>query len=163
MLLLAALLLGACSTRPASPDALQWGLYVPDDGSPVAAVSQVATPLGDKPDYVLRFAAIDEPVPTAALTEIADAGMTPLLTLEPWVPAGGVDQPGYALARIAAGDHDAALNRWASEVAAWGRPVLLRFAHEMNGTWSAGPANPGMSVPWQLTLARTRSPPGSPG
>ena len=39
------------------------------------------------------------------------------------------------LARIIAGDFDAYIRRWARSTAAYGRPVRLRFAHEMNGDW----------------------------
>jgi Glycosyl hydrolase family 26 len=123
----------AGSSRPAHP--LDWGVFVPDDGAPSSDLSVVTEMAGEVPDYVMRFAAIDQPVPLSALTSIAAAGATPVLTLEPWVPDAGVDQSSYALARIAAGDHDAALRRWAAELQAWNSPVLLRFAHEMNATW----------------------------
>ena len=41
----------------------------------------------------------------------------------------------YALARIAAGDYDGLIDRWAAEIARYRRPVMLRFAPEMNGNW----------------------------
>lgn len=131
VVLLAACTMAGCGR--AHP--LQWGVFVPDDGSPSSDLATVAIMAGDEPDYVLRFAALDEPVPIEQLTAIAEGGRTPMLTLEPWVPGAGVDQPDYALARIAQGAHDEALQRWATALAAWGRPLLLRFAHEMNGTW----------------------------
>ena len=31
--------------------------------------------------------------------------------------------------------HDALIDRWAAQVAAYRRPVMLRFAAEMNGDW----------------------------
>jgi beta-mannanase len=59
-----------------------------------------------------------------------------MISWEPWDSStGGAGQPAYALDRIAAGDHDTLIDRWASEVAAYGRPVMLRFAAEMNGDW----------------------------
>jgi beta-mannanase len=123
-------------TDPAgAPHPVEWGVYVPDDGAPSSDLDTVEAMAGDVPDFVLRFAAIDEPVPLAQLTAIADGGSTPMVTLEPWIPGAGVEQPDYSLARIAAGDHDTALRRWATTLADWHRPVLLRFAHEMNSTW----------------------------
>lgn len=63
------------------------------------------------------------------------AGAEPMVNWEP----NGVSMPG-----IAAGDNDAYLESWAREIAAYRRPVSIRFAHEMNGTWyswhTTGPA-----------------------
>jgi beta-mannanase len=46
-----------------------------------------------------------------------------------------VDQPAYRLSAIANGAYDAYVRRWASQIKAWGKPLMLRFAHEMNGNW----------------------------
>jgi beta-mannanase len=51
------------------------------------------------------------------------------------VAGAGADQPAFANASIAAGDHDAYLREWGTALASWGGPVLLRYAHEMNGDW----------------------------
>lgn len=96
---------------------------------------------GSRPHYVMRFAAIDERTPVPELSEIAAAGAQPILTLEPWRPEAGVEQPDYALSRITAGNFDEQLDTWARNLATWGQPVLLRFAHEMNSAhypWSIG-------------------------
>jgi hypothetical protein len=52
-----------------------------------------------------------------------------------------------ALARIVAGAHDALIDRWAAEVAAYRRPVMLRLAPEMNGDW----------LPWATGVNGNRS------
>ena len=62
-------------------------------------------------------------------------GATPLLTWEPWSYTGGAAQPGYRLSAIAGGGYDAYIRHWAAQVKAWNKPVMLRFAHEMNGDW----------------------------
>jgi beta-mannanase len=72
--------------------------------------------------------------------ELADAinrrGAVPLISWEPWDSwDGGRDQPEYALGAIAAGGHDPLIDRWAAQIADHGRPVMLRFAPEMNGDW----------------------------
>jgi hypothetical protein len=74
----------------------------------------------------------------AGATAIANQGLTPMLA---WEPEDGalpdpVNQSGYTLASIIDGSHDALLTIWASQIAAWGRPLLLRFAPEMNGNWN---------------------------
>ena len=127
---------GTTVTDPAGPaHPLDWGVFLPDDNAPSSALPTVEAMAAAAPENVLRFAAIDQPVPLTELTSITNAGAVPVLTLEPWLPDAGVDQPEYSLARIAAGDHDAALQRWAAGLAAWNQPLLLRFAHEMNSTW----------------------------
>jgi hypothetical protein len=63
-------------------------------------------------------------------------GVVPMLTWEPWNPkAGRKPQPRYSLDRIEAGDHDDYIRSWARQIATWGHPLWLRFAHEMNGDW----------------------------
>ena len=67
---------------------------------------------------------------------INERGAVPLISWEPWDSwRGGADQPQYALRRIVAGDHDPLIDRWAAQVAEYRRPVMLRFAAEMNGDW----------------------------
>ncbi len=69
------------------------------------------------------------------LDRVSVRGAIPMITWEPWVPNGRVDQPQYKLSVIAGSTYDTYVRSWASQLAAWGKPVLLRFAHEMNGTW----------------------------
>lgn len=80
--------------------------------------------------------------PLTALEAVARQPRLALITWEPWthpmeLPPGAppAEQPAYALARLLAGDYDAYLRSWARDLAAWGRPVLLRPLHEMNGDW----------------------------
>jgi beta-mannanase len=72
-----------------------------------------------------------------ALADRANArGAVLLISWEPWDSArGGAEQATYALDRIVAGDHDALIDRWAAQVVDYDRPVMLRFAAEMNGDW----------------------------
>ncbi len=78
----------------------------------------------------------------AAVEEITAAGYLPMIAWEPWdhrvestFDKRRGEQPAYALSTIIAGDHDELIEDWATELAAWGRPVAIRFAHEMNGYW----------------------------
>jgi beta-mannanase len=74
--------------------------------------------------------------PRAHAEAVNARGAVPLISWEPWDSwRGGADQPEFALARIAGGEHDALIDRWAAEVGAYGRPVMLRLAAEMNGDW----------------------------
>ena len=69
------------------------------------------------------------------LGAVASGGRTPLLTWEPWAPNGGTEQPEYRLARIADGEFDGYIAKWATDLAAHGGPVYLRPMHEMNTDW----------------------------
>jgi beta-mannanase len=66
---------------------------------------------------------------------VAQLGATPVITWEPWDPSAGTAQPAYAPSRIAAGAFDAYVTAWAQQARSYGGPVVVRFAHEMNGSW----------------------------
>ncbi|MFT4041873.1 MAG: glycosyl hydrolase [Gordonia sp. (in: high G+C Gram-positive bacteria)] len=129
-------------TSPASPVSsaqYRWGAFIPTvistaatDHSPIARLAALA---GAQPGYLHRFAAFGDSAPIGEFDAISATGATPLLTLEPWVPGAGIVQPQFALSRVAAGAFDDDVRRWASNLRAWGKPLLLRFAQEMNGTW----------------------------
>ncbi|MEE4025751.1 glycosyl hydrolase [Gordonia sp. PKS22-38] len=128
------------------PHHVQWGAYLPDlNGTDVtsdAGVVGVATRADQSLDLILTFSALNEPVPLDDLATISASGATPVVTIEPWEPDGGPEQPDYRLDTFATGVHDADLRRWGQQLADWGQPVLLRFAHEMNGDW----------YPWGITV-----------
>ncbi|MEU6231072.1 glycosyl hydrolase [Streptomyces sp. NPDC047042] len=62
-------------------------------------------------------------------------GALPLLTWEPRGANLDSDQPQYSLKRITSGYYDSYIIEFARDVKATGRPLALRFAHEMNGDW----------------------------
>jgi len=68
---------------------------------------------------------------------IAARGSVPEISWEPWDSSKklGAPQPRYRLARIIDGDYDAYIRSWAKAIAVYGKPIRLRFAHEMNGRW----------------------------
>ena len=72
------------------------------------------------------------PFPTNFCRLARDRGATPLITWEPWDPEKKWHP---SLAAIAAGREDGRLQAWATAARQWGSPVMLRFAHEMNGDW----------------------------
>lgn len=91
----------------------------------------------------------DKVFPADEANKIAATGAIVMITLEPWEPNGNVQQPKYSLAAIIRGDFDALLKTWASQIKTWNKPLLLRFAHEMNGTgW----------YPWQTGVNSNTSP-----
>lgn len=70
------------------------------------------------------------------LEAIARRGSIPEITWEPWDSTKPVRvQPRYRLRWIIAGRYDSYIRTWAQTLAAYRRPVRLRFAQEMNGNW----------------------------
>ena len=114
-----------------------WGVTLPDLPASTAGLAALHRSTGARPGVVMWYVAwsLRTGFPVADAQRIRGTGATPEITWEPWDPAQGPSQPAYSLAGIARGDHDAYLRSWARSVAAWGHPVRLRLAQEMNGTW----------------------------
>jgi hypothetical protein len=73
--------------------------------------------------------------PTAAARGLQARGITPLVW---WTPTGPADEGSGRYGRsirIIRGRHDAYIRDWARAARDLGGPVILRFAHEMNGQW----------------------------
>lgn len=72
----------------------------------------------------------------AQLQAVGRRGSIPEITWEPWDALRPVrTQPKYRLRNIIAGHFDSYIRTWARTLAAYRRPVRLRFAQEMNGNW----------------------------
>ncbi len=72
------------------------------------------------------------------LNAVAAQGAIPLITWEPWKRNGSVQakkQRRAVVRQIALGKHDAYVRKWARDAVAFGKPMALRFMHEMNGDW----------------------------
>jgi hypothetical protein len=99
------------------------------------ATDAVTAAAGRHPTILEYFQNWDQDFDPADVESSYAQGALPLLT---WQPDGGsteADQPDYSLRRIASGDFDAYVIEFATAVKDQRRPVILRFAHEMNGTW----------------------------
>ncbi|WP_311381082.1 glycosyl hydrolase [Arthrobacter sp. ISL-85] len=114
---------------------LRFGVANPGGPLASAELDEVATAAGEVPSIVMSYKDFLQSPPITELDAVRSRGATPLITWEPWAWGGGVDQPAYSLARITAGDFDGYISQWGQSLAAWGKPVMLRFAHEMNGNW----------------------------
>lgn len=110
--------------------------------NPTTAIGEFASSVGSSPALVNVFVPWASPWATEVWNDwlmdgIVSRGATPMITWEPW-DWGSTDpaDPTYSLDRILNGDHDLYITAWARAAAQWGKPFLLRFAHEMNGDWS---------------------------
>jgi hypothetical protein len=106
------------------------GFYThPDNLS--AALAQV----GGKAAILNEFFGAEAGFPKAFADWCATLGAVPLVTVQPGA---------WSLASIVLGTYDAEITAWATAAKDDGRPVYLRFAHEMNGDWYPWgyPSNP---------------------
>jgi hypothetical protein len=125
-------------THPTTPYV---GTYLPNNASDIPAF---ASATGTRPDMLLMFKTWEQS-PTFDATSFDRAhaaGAIPILAWEPQDSALDVVQPKYSLANIAAGRFDFTLNSYAKGISALSYPVVIRFAHEMNGDW----------YPWGATV-----------
>ncbi|MEO8135249.1 MAG: hypothetical protein ABI831_14855, partial [Betaproteobacteria bacterium] len=105
------------------------------------AIAQYTADAGSNPDIVMYF----QPWRTAAGAcaafnefpflpdKVVAAGARLMVTWEPLQDGAGSTQPGFTYAQILAGTQDACINAYVAQVKAFGAPVLIRMAHEMNG------------------------------
>ena len=79
---------------------------------------------------VLWYVSWPDAFPTADAQTVSANGSIPLITWEPWI-----SDPAGTLEAIAAGRCDAYVRSFFLAAKAYGKPLFLRFAHEMNGNW----------------------------
>jgi beta-mannanase len=79
---------------------------------------------------VLWYVPWPNPFPATDADTVNANGSVPLITWEPWI----TDAAG-TLEAIAAGSYEAYVRSFFLAAKTWGKPLFLRFAHEMNGNW----------------------------
>jgi beta-mannanase len=114
------------------------GLY----SDPTGATSRFSKMIGSVPAVVHVFVPWASPWGTETFNPwlmdgIASTGAAPMVSWEPmnWGNSDAAD-PAFSLDRILAGTWDNHIRAWATAAATWNKPLLLRFAHEMNGDWT---------------------------
>ena len=142
------------STGSAGPGPV-WGLAL--EGGPLTPgqLTDAEKETGLKPGLVVFFlqwpARPEQGFFPWATVEAADAqGAIPVLTWEPMYFEQGEQTIDYR--RIVQGEYDPYLRLFAAEAKKWGRPLIIRLAHEMNLSryhWGVaakdyGPASPGI-------------------
>ena len=93
-----------------------------------AGVSAFTAAIGVRPRLVVYYSGWLEPFQTSFAATVAKHGAVPLVQLNP---------THASVAAIAAGQYDAYLISYAKAVRLYGKPVILSFGHEMNGTWDS--------------------------
>jgi beta-mannanase len=130
----------AASWLESATGELALGLYRPDFPDDLGAMADVlrageADAPRPRPPAIVSWYATwggwKREFAVADLERVAATGAVPLITWEPW--AGAPHDTAWSLRQaVLSGVHDAYIRGWAAGLAAFGGPVLLRFAHEMN-------------------------------
>jgi len=115
-----------------------FGISSPNAPWSVSEHEAIAEAAGFRPTLIEFFMNWTDEFRPEAIAASYQLGGIPVVSWEPWAGESyGVDQPVYSLANIAAGAHDEYIRRFATAVRDYGWPIVLRFAHEMNGNWYA--------------------------
>lgn len=144
---------GSVVAAPAQPLAL--GAYIVNAPGDPSAIDAFTGMIGVAPGIVMWYqdwvTAGNNAFDPVKMSAAVSHGAMPMITWEPWDATGGANQPAYSLGAIIGGAHDGFLHQWARDAAAWGRPLYLKFAHEMNGDWYPWAANANGNTAAQYT------------
>ncbi len=140
IVLLTVITFGAALSPPgiSAEGPLMWGFAL--DGYPVTKgrLSEVGSATGLKPDLVVFFLQWPQPrssslpeFPLGSLDAIWKSGAIPCVTWEPMYHKNGKETTVY-YKQLLHGDYDHYISQFALQARSWGKPLLVRFAHEMN-------------------------------
>lgn len=150
----AALVLAVLALAGASASAtaaqVSIGVYLPTQWKDPHQIDAYAHQVGQKPAIILSYKRWDiKPFYPPELEQIGKRGALPMVSWEPWTTTG---KPAKLWA-IARGRYDGYLRRSAHLAKLWGKPVMARFAQEMNGSWAPWERGHVGSTPRSFVLA----------
>jgi mannan endo-1,4-beta-mannosidase len=111
---------------PASTPASYLGVYEPGAPDTYARVASFARHVGRQPNLVLYFSGWGEQFKTSFARAARAHGAVPMVDMNP---------DGVSMRSIAVGRSDGYLRSYALAVRSYAHPVVISFAHEMNGNW----------------------------
>lgn len=95
------------------------------------ALDSYKSQYGRFPNLALTFHDLDKPLLYASeQSALKERKVTPIVTVEPYV-----EDKSASLQDISSGKYDSYIHSEASAAVSFGNEILVRFAHEMNGTW----------------------------
>jgi beta-mannanase len=107
------------------------GAFIADVPS-IREIKQFKGNYGKKPYYVMIFVDWGNYPDLGAIRAIFKEGCFPMITWEPWY-AG--TKEAIDIDALLEGEYDEYIVEFATLVSSFSGPVMLRFAHEMNGNW----------------------------
>lgn len=141
----------AAVTLPSTPDLFppgttRFGIFEP--GAPwnldrLRSQEQLIGRTADLVHWFHDWGSSSSSVLATGLAAVDARGSTPMVTWEPWDWERPDDRTTHGLSTIASGKHDAYITSWARAIAEFAKPVVIRFAPEMNSP----------SAPWSTVVA----------
>ncbi len=139
----------SAAAAPAQPQ-VAIGVYLPTQWKDPHQIDAYARQVGQRPAIVLSYKRFDvKPFYPPELEQIDKRGALPMVSWEPW-DSDGKPAKLWAIAR---GRYDGYLRRSAHLAKLWGKPVMARFAQEMNGSWAPWEQGHVGSTPRSFILA----------
>lgn len=135
---IAVLGIAGCSTAPKAAPAVPKPVVAGKTSTPMVGVFEPGVPLsyapvekfakavGTQPHIALWYGGWGDPFRTAFAAEAARHGAIPFVQINPGTTT---------MAQVATGDGDSYLKLYANQVRSYGKPVIIGFAAEPNGTW----------------------------
>jgi membrane-bound metal-dependent hydrolase YbcI (DUF457 family) len=112
---------------PAAARTVSIGAYISGADNNPSLIDNFDTQVGRQAAVILTYKDWSQaPFVGDQLDGIWNHGAVPMITWEPW---------GVSLKGIARGDYDGYVREAAQAAAGWGKPLMIRFAQEMNGDW----------------------------
>jgi hypothetical protein len=123
---------GAAAAAERTKPAVAPGVYLPEVGEHPGRINAYGKLVGRPPVIVSDYKQWDRvPFEPTELDAIWKRGAVPMITWEPLSYSGKT----FPLRQIQRGRFDDYIRASARAARAWGHPILVRFAHEMNGDW----------------------------
>ena len=136
LVLLSAAVLAVAGTAPgaaaAAKPSVALGVYLPEVGEHPDRIDAYGELVGRDPVIVSDYKQWDSiPFEPKELDAIWSRGAVPMIAWEPFSYSG----KRFPLREIQRGKFDRYIRESARAAREWGHPILVRFAHEMNGDW----------------------------
>ncbi len=140
------------TSQPPTTSARYLGVYEPGTPASYRPVTEFSAATGERPNLLLYYSRWFSAFPTRFASEARAHGAELVVQIQP---------ADISLAKIASGVYDGYLRSYARQLRAFGHPVVIGFAPEMNGgwySWGAGhvPAATWVAA-WQHVVTTVRA------
>jgi hypothetical protein len=116
----------------AEDNSFYWGIFEEGLHADASRLKNLETIYPKKPGIVMWYLDWKLAFPAEACQKLNAMGILPHLVWEPWFFG---DNTAIKHADILAGKWDKYITQFAKDAAAYGKPVMIRWGHEMNGNW----------------------------
>jgi hypothetical protein len=130
---------GNLTSKPGN-EGVYWGFFQEGIQTNPAAIKSVEKKVGKKAAMIMWYVGWEKDFPLAACESLSTNGYLPHIVWEAWISN---DISSISLQDILNGKYDAYIEKFGEMAALFGKPLMVRWGHEMNGNWYpwSGPRN----------------------